>query len=205
MTERKNEELKKTIVTLISNGSFDIYSDNSLTSFSNKLHKPLLLNPSHYSYVALQEIGISLNSSNVKIPIEKPSLIYFQWNIDILSAYYPDLFFDLSNDDEVKELFYHAYNSKKEALFKNYPNKFGVYSIKTVLEDKFYSASSLVDKLKTYENLYSNEKLRLTFGFVEDHTVKFYLKQKFGSKTIIPSFLKQFTIKCDLINNYESL
>ena len=106
MSEVKNEDLKKTIVTLISNGSFDIYKDNSLSSFSNRLHKSISLNPSEYSYVALQEIGVSLNLGNVKLPNQKPSLIYFQWNTDILSAYHPNLTtLDLSYDDELKDLF----------------------------------------------------------------------------------------------------
>ena len=50
---------EETVVTLLSNGSSEIFRNNSLTSFSNKLHSPIVLNPSNHNYIALQEIGIS--------------------------------------------------------------------------------------------------------------------------------------------------
>ena len=56
------------VVTLLSNGSSNLYKENSLTLFSNKLHTPIILNQTNYHYVALQEIGIDLNSGNIKIP-----------------------------------------------------------------------------------------------------------------------------------------
>ena len=202
MSKVQNENLKQTCVTLISNGSSVIYPDNSLSSFSNKLHRTISLNPSEYNYVALQEIGVSLNLANVKVPIKKPSLIYFEWNLDIFSAYHPNQMFDLEYDDELKELFYFGYNSINDALFINYPNEFGISSIKSEIEDKYYTPSTLLEKLKSYENIYSSDKLRLSFEFNEDEITKFYLKQKWGSGTNIPSFLNQFTIKCNVINNF---
>ena len=71
---------KEIVVTLLSNGSSNLFKDNSLTLFSNKLHAPINLNPSNYNYIALQEVGISLNSSNIRIPNEKPAIIYFEWD-----------------------------------------------------------------------------------------------------------------------------
>ena len=71
---------KEISITLLSNGSSNLFKENSLTFFSNKLHTPIILNPSEYHYVALQEIGISLNSGNIKIPNQKPAIIYFEWN-----------------------------------------------------------------------------------------------------------------------------
>ena len=71
---------KEISITLLSNGSSNLFKENSLTFFSNKLHTPIILNPSDYHYVALQEIGLSLNSGNIKIPDQKPAIIYFEWN-----------------------------------------------------------------------------------------------------------------------------
>ena len=42
------------VVTLLSNGSSNLYKENSLTLFSNKLHTPIILNQTNYHYVALQ-------------------------------------------------------------------------------------------------------------------------------------------------------
>ena len=67
-------------MTLLSNGSSNLFKDNSLTLFSNKLHAPINLNPSNYNYIALQEVGISLNSSNIRIPNEKQAITYIEWN-----------------------------------------------------------------------------------------------------------------------------
>ena len=79
-----NKELdnynKETVATLLSNGSSSLYKENSLTLFTNKLHTPIILNPTNYHYVALQEIGIDLNSGNIKIPNQKPGIIYFEWD-----------------------------------------------------------------------------------------------------------------------------
>ena len=55
----KSKDDDHTTLTLLSNGSYSLYNDNSLMSFSNKLHNPISLDPSQYHYVALQEIGIS--------------------------------------------------------------------------------------------------------------------------------------------------
>ena len=68
------------VVTLLSNGSSNLYKENSLTLFSNKLHTPIILNQTNYHYVALQEIGIDLNSGNIKIPNQNPGIIYFEWD-----------------------------------------------------------------------------------------------------------------------------
>ena len=84
----------------IVNGSSNLFSDNSITLFSNKLHTPINLNPSNYNYVALQEIGISLNSSNIQIPNEKPAIIYFEWDITFIHQSE-----DLSNYETAKEVF----------------------------------------------------------------------------------------------------
>ena len=43
---------KEIVVTLLSNGSSNLFKDNSLTLFSNKLHAPINLNPSNYNYIA---------------------------------------------------------------------------------------------------------------------------------------------------------
>ena len=62
---------KEISITLLSNGSSNLFKENSLTFFSNKLHSPVILDPSDYHYLAFQEIDISLNSRNIKIPKSK--------------------------------------------------------------------------------------------------------------------------------------
>ena len=74
MNNIRSKDEEKIVVTLLSNGSSNLFSDNSITLISNKLHTPINLNPSNYNYVALQEIGISLNSSNIQIPNENQLL-----------------------------------------------------------------------------------------------------------------------------------
>jgi len=88
MSERLNEE--ETVITLLSNGSSEIFRNNSLTSFSNKLHTPIHLNPSNHNYIALQEIGISLSSGNIQVPNDKPTLIYFEWDVSLYLFFNPD-------------------------------------------------------------------------------------------------------------------
>ena len=68
------------VVTLLSNGSSNLQKENSLTLFSNKQHTPIILNQTNYHYVAQQEIGIDLNSENIKIPNQNPGIIYFEWD-----------------------------------------------------------------------------------------------------------------------------
>ena len=69
--ENKNKQI---IITLLSNGSYNLYPNNSLSLFTNKLHKPINLDSSLYHYVALQEIGVSLNTENIPVPTNKPSI-----------------------------------------------------------------------------------------------------------------------------------
>ena len=103
MSERPNEE--ETIVTLLSNGSSEIFKDNSLTSFSNKLHTPIYLNPSNHNYIALQEIGISLSSGNIQVPNDNPTLIYFEWDVSLYLFFHPDFSEDLTDKETYKKLF----------------------------------------------------------------------------------------------------
>ena len=80
MIKGSEEEDKEVVITLLSNGSTNLFKENTLTLFSNRLHTPIFLNPSNHIFVALQEIGISLNSGNIRIPYEKPAIIYFEWD-----------------------------------------------------------------------------------------------------------------------------
>lgn len=41
-------------------------------------YTPIILNPLNYNCIALQEIGISLSSGNIGIPLENPAIIYFE-------------------------------------------------------------------------------------------------------------------------------
>ena len=80
MIKGSEKEDKEVVITLLSNGSTNLFKENTLTLFSNRLHTPIILNPSNHNYVALQEIGISLNSGNIRIPYENPAIIYFEWD-----------------------------------------------------------------------------------------------------------------------------
>ena len=103
MSESSNEE--EIVITLLSNGSSELFRNNSLTSFSNKLHSPILLNPSNHNYIALQEIGISLSSGNIQVPNDKPTLIYFEWDVSLYLFFNPDFSEDLTDKETYKKIF----------------------------------------------------------------------------------------------------
>ena len=123
----KSKDDDHTTVTLLSNGSYNLYNDNSLTSFSNKLHNPISLDPSQYHYVALQEIGISLNAENIPIPPDKPSLIYIS-NTGVLHR---------SVLKELTNVFKSAFDGDGEELFINHRNSFGVQSTKKFMKKNY--------------------------------------------------------------------
>ena len=102
---------KEISITLLSNGSSNLFKENSLTFFSNKLHTPIILNPSEYHYVALQEIGISLNSGNIKIPNQKPAIIYFEWNTN-----FSNYLEKITNYETLKEVFIETYEQNKNSF-----------------------------------------------------------------------------------------
>ena len=92
------------VVTLLSNGSSNLFKENSLTLFSNKLLTPIILNPSNYYHIALQEISLSLDSGNIKIPNQNPAIIYFEWDTD-----YTHLFEQCKNYKNLEEVFIRTY------------------------------------------------------------------------------------------------
>ena len=199
MKENKNKE---TSITLLSNGSFNLYKDNSLTSFTNKLHNPINLDSSLYHYVALQEIGISLNAENIPVPTSKPAIFYIEWDLNIYMGYKTNVVFNdeqilsLGSIEAVTQGFVSAFNDVKEKLFINYPNNLGVYSIKQFIEKKNYTPLLIEKELKSFENIFSNDKLKLSFDFISDYTTKFYFDHHYQYKDFEPSFFKHFIIKC---------
>ena len=82
MNHQSDSYDKELAVTLLSNGSATLFKENSIALFLNTLHTPIILNPSNYHYAALQEIGLSLDSGNVKVPNQNPAMIYFEWDTD---------------------------------------------------------------------------------------------------------------------------
>ena len=136
LIRKMNNELdsydKEVAVTLLSNGSANLFKENSLNLFSNKLHTPIILNPSNYHYIALQEIGLSLDSGNIKIPNQNPAIIYFEWDTD-----YSNLFEQGKNYKDLEEVFIRTYKQNKNSLFINYPNNFGIYSDKGFIENRY--------------------------------------------------------------------
>ena len=146
MSKGTDKDDKDLVVTLLSNGSSNLFKDNSLTLFANKLHTPIILNPLNYNYIALHEIGISLNSGNIKIPYEKPAIIYIEW--DTTFRYHLE---DLSNYEIRKQVFKNTYEQNKNHFFINHPNKFGIYSNKGFIENQIYTPNSIAEELKKLE------------------------------------------------------
>ena len=143
MSKRSNEEDEEVVVTLLSNGSSNLFKDNSLTSFSNKLHTPIILNPLKYNYIALQEIGISLNSGNIRLPYEKPAIIYFEWDTS-----FHNHIDDLSNYEIRKKVFIQTYEKNRNHFFINHLNKLGIYSNKGFIKNQIYTPNTMEDELK---------------------------------------------------------
>ena len=110
------------MITFLSNVSKRYYKDNTLTSVSNKLHERIRLDPIDYHYIALQEIGSSLNPGNVSVPSTKHSLIYFEYDFESCSIINSYLFIALSGLEALNlkyfkvlnELFSSAYELVKE-------------------------------------------------------------------------------------------
>ena len=188
MSESSNEE--EIVITLLSNGSSEIFRNNSLTSFSNKLHSPIVLNPSNHNYIALQEIGISLSSGNIQVPNDKPTLIYFEWDVSLYLFFHPDFSEDLTDKETYKKTFLTTYERNQNNFFVNYSNDFGIFSTKYFLENKIYTTKTIEEELKEFK-CFSNEEGNLNIALVSD-----YLKETFDDNiNIPPSLLQQFQIK----------
>ena len=69
--------MKDFTVTLISNGSEQYFSDNTLTNFTNQLPNDISLSKNEKWYVSLQDFGIDLNYENLGISKDIPSIITF--------------------------------------------------------------------------------------------------------------------------------
>ncbi len=188
MTVNMSEE--ETVVTLLSNGSSEIFRNNSLTSFSNKLHSPIVLNPSNHNYIALQEIGISLSSGNLQVPNDNPTLIYFEWDVSLYLFFHPDFPDDLTDKETYKKTFLTTYEQNQNNFFINYSNDFGIFSTKYFLENKIYTTKTIEEELKEFK-CFSSAEGKINISLVSD-----YLKDTFDDNiNIPPSLLQQFQIK----------
>ena len=119
----ENGNSHQQIITLLSNGSPAIYNNNTLTSFSNKLQKNIKLDPLLHHYIALQEIGISLNSENIPLPNNNPSLYFFEWNLEIFKAHYFSRFSNISflNHEVLTNIFLSIFLKKRRRFLKTTP------------------------------------------------------------------------------------
>ena len=181
---------EETVVTLLSNGSSEIFRNNSLTSFSNKLHSPIVLNPSNHNYIALQEIGISLSSGNLQVPNDNPTLIYFEWDVSLYLFFHPDFPDDLTDKETYKKTFLTTYEQNQNNFFINYSNDFGIFSTKYFLENKIYTTKTIEEELKEFK-CFSSAEGKINISLVSD-----YLKDTFDDNiNIPPSLLQQFQIK----------
>ena len=116
MNKGTDQEDEEVVVTILSNGSSNLFKDNSLTLFSNKLHTPIISNPLKHNYIALQEIGISLNSGNIRIPYAKPAIIYFEWDTTFCNHEE-----DLSNYEIRKKVFINTNEENKNHFLLTIP------------------------------------------------------------------------------------
>ena len=160
----KSKDIAHTTLTLLSNGSYNLYNDNSLTSFSNKLHNAITLDTSRYHYVALQEIDISLNVENIPIPPDKPSLIYISHTG----------YLQRSILEELTNVFKAAFAGDREKLFINHRNSFGVQSIKKYIKKKIYTPLLIEEEFKSYEELFSDNELQIVFNLESDIDTIFF-------------------------------
>ena len=71
------EANKDFTLTLLSNGSDQYFSNNTLTSFTNQLPQEIILNKDKDWCVSLQDIGIHLNYENFSISKENPIFLAF--------------------------------------------------------------------------------------------------------------------------------
>ena len=192
-----DKEDKEVLVTLLSNGSLNSFKDNSLIWFSNKLHTPIILNPLNYNYIALHEIGIILNSGNIRSPNEKLAIIRFQW--DTTFRYHLE---DLSNNEIRKQVFKNTYEQNKNHFFINHPNKLGIYSNKGFIQNQIYTPNTIAKKKKKLE-FFSRENYFQ--GKLEFSLFKEYLNEKSSiDRNTIP-WWQRFEIKHYKSNSQKSL
>ena len=60
MNKGTDNEDKDVVVTPLSKGSSNLFKDNSLTLFSNKLHNPKIFNPSSYNTLMKNLVSIQM-------------------------------------------------------------------------------------------------------------------------------------------------
>ena len=185
-------------ITLLSNGSFTIFPNNSLSSFSNKLQKAIKLDPSWYHYVALQEIGVSLKIENIPIPDNKAYLYLLDWNLRIFQINLQKQF------TFTREVIEQNFNNiiKDKNFIRNYLNSYGIKASGFHFNNKYFDISSLDNDINHYLSEISTfEKIKISINFVSDQiTFQYnfmkYTKNNFGSHSI-----KQIRIKCENIDN----
>ena len=187
MIKGSEKEDKEVVITLLSNGSTNLFKENTLTLFSNRLHTPIILNPSSHNYVALQEIGISLNSGNIRIPYEKPAIIYFEWDTTFRNHSE-----DLDRVEIKKKNFINTYNQNKNTFFINYPNNFGIYSKKKYLENKVYTPKTIEEELKNFDFFLRDNVFP---GKLEVNLKKQYSETKSNNNTNLDLWYHRFEIK----------
>ena len=96
------------------------------------MHTPIILNPSDYHYAALQEICVSLNSGNIKIPNQKPAIIYFEWNTN-----FSNNLEKITNYETLKEVFIKTYKNNKTSFLSIIPTSLESIQTKVILKIRF--------------------------------------------------------------------
>lgn len=133
-------------ITLLSNGSFTIFPNNSLSSFSNKLQKAIKLDPSMYHYVALQEIGVSLKIENILTPDNKAYLYLLNWNLRIFQINLQKQF--TFTREVIKQNFNNILKDKN--FTRNYLSSYGIKARGFYFNNKYFDIPSLDNDITHY-------------------------------------------------------
>ena len=196
MSDQVNNEYHS--VTLLSNGSFTLFPNNSLSSFSNKLQKVIKLDPSMYHYVALQEIGVSLKLENIAIPDYTPYLYLIDWNLTI---------FQINLQNQLiftREVIEQNFNNiiKDKNFMRNHLNPYGIRTNGIHFNNQYFDISSLDKEINdSLKGIITSEKVKVSINFVSDHvTLRSYLK-KYMKNDFSAHSLRQIQIKCENNDN----
>ena len=171
-------------VTLLSNGSENIYPNNSLTHFTNTFPKKIKLDPSLEHYVALEEIGVDLQLPNIPIPNHSLTSIF-------LFNYYDKFWVKLANNfvDYPGDQYFIA--GQSSAYIRNFPLS---------LSPRLFTLDIIENLISNYfrhsRNFFNDHKI-IYIDLVRDAQTEVLFTRKYNK--VLPVFLKQFCIRSEAI------
>ena len=99
-----------------------------------------------------------MSSGNIKIPYEKPAIIYFEW--ENIIRYHLE---DLINYEIRKYVFKNTYEQNKSHFFTYHPVKFVIYSNKGFSKNQIYTPNTIATELKQLD--YFREEISFLENF----------------------------------------